>query len=135
MPIENAIAGSIEATERALAAFPRIEIERELKVAIHLDLLAIGGTEIEAVRRVLSFPPATAQCRRFLESHLSMAVIEATDSTASAARRVAELQSNDAAAIASARAGEHYGLAALAQSIEDEAENWTRFVVIRRSRA
>jgi prephenate dehydratase len=133
VPIENAITGRIEATEQALARFPQIAVERELTVAVHLDLLAMEGTEIGAIRRLVSFSPATAQCRRFLQTRLPEVEIEEAASTAFAARRVADLASTDTGAIASARAGEVYGLATLARSIEDDPGNWTRFAVVGRS--
>jgi prephenate dehydratase len=131
--VENAIAGRIEATELELATHPQVVIERELEIPVHLDLLAVPGTQLVSVRRVLSFPAAAAQCRRFLNKRLPQAVIEAANSTAFAAQRVAQLGSVEAAAIASARAGDLYGLRALARSIEDEPGNWTRFALIRRA--
>ena len=89
VPLENAVAGRIEATERAIAGASRLVIEREITIAVHLDLLGIAGAELDSIRRVLSFPAATAQCRRFLDERLPAAVIESADSTSSAARRVA----------------------------------------------
>lgn len=135
VPVENLTAGSIEATASALADFPAVVIERELTLAVQFHLLAVEGSEIGAIRRVLSFPQATAQCRRFLEARLPAAEIETADSTASSARRVAERGSKDTAAIASARAAELYGLEILARSIEDEPENWTRFAVLGLARS
>ncbi len=131
VPLENAVAGRIEATERAIAGASRLVIEREITIAVHLDLLGIAGAELDSIRRVLSFPAATAQCRRFLDERLPAAVIESADSTSSAARRVAALASNDVAAIASRRAGDLYGLGVLAPTIENDPGNWTRFAVVR----
>lgn len=133
VPLENAISGRIESTERSLAEASRIVIEREITIAVHLDLLGITGADLDSIRRVFSVPAATAQCRHFLDERLPAAVIEAADSTSSAARRVAALASNDAAAIASSRAGGLYGLEVLAPSIEDDPGNWTRFAVVRRA--
>jgi prephenate dehydratase len=131
VPTENAIGGRVDATALALERFPRLVVEREFTIAVHLDLLAVKGAELDAIRRVVSFAPATAQCGRFLRERLPAATIEETDSTSAAARRVADEASTGAAAIASERAGELYGLVPLARSIEDDPGNWTRFAVLK----
>ena len=133
VPTENAIAGRIEATAQALERFPRVVVEREITLAVHFDLLAVDGTEPDTMRRVVSFPPATAQCGHFLRARVPAVTIEEADSTSSAARRVAEDASPYTAAIASARAGDLYGLVALVRSIEDDPGNWTRFVILSSS--
>ncbi len=134
LPVENAISGIVGESTRALADAPELAVERELVIPVHLELLAARGASLGSVRRVLSFPVATAQCRRFLDERLPYAEIEATNSTSEAARRVTEIGSDDTAAIASSRAGKRHGLVVLASSIEDSAENWTRFVLVRRIR-
>ncbi len=133
VPTENAIAGRIRSTAQTLERFPQIVVESEFTLAVHLDLLAVDGTEADAIRRVVSFPPATAQCFHFLRARLPGVTIEEADSTSSAAHRVAEDASPDVAAIASARAGDLYGLVVLARSIEDDPDNWTRFAILRSS--
>ncbi|MGB9111746.1 MAG: prephenate dehydratase domain-containing protein, partial [Acidimicrobiales bacterium] len=81
VPTENAIAGRIEATAQALERFPRVVVEREITLAVHFDLLAVDGTEPDAIRRVVSFPPATAQCGHFLRARVPAVTIEEADST------------------------------------------------------
>jgi prephenate dehydratase len=83
------------------------------------------------LKRVYSHPQALAQCERFLLT-LSGVEIIATYDTAGSAKMVADAGSTDAAAIASARAGEVFGLTPLTSSIQDFDDNITRFLVIGR---
>ena len=81
--------------------------------------------------RVYSHPQALAQCERFLRTLTGVEII-ATYDTAGSAKLVADERLADAAAIASARAGEVFGLVPLASSIQDFNDNLTRFLVIGR---
>lgn len=130
--IENAIEGSVTATVDTLAFDTDLLIQRETVMAVQLNLLAPPGTQLEDVRRVLSIPVASAQCRGFLRSNLPGVEQVAANSTAEAAERVAAEADGVTAAIAPARAGEVYGLEALATDIEDHPENRTRFVAVAR---
>jgi prephenate dehydratase len=92
-------------------------------------LLALPGISIDRLRRVYSHPQALAQCERFLRTLKGVDII-ATYDTAGSAKMVADERLEDAAAIASARAGEVFGLTALASSIQDFDDNVTRFLVV-----
>jgi prephenate dehydratase len=81
------------------------------------------------VKRVLSHPQPFGQCSRFLRDNLPGASLEPTHSTADAARKVAAGEPG-AAAIGAAAAASRYGLAVLAESIQDVDENVTRFVLL-----
>jgi len=81
------------------------------------------------LRRVLSHPQALAQCSRFLDSLENVELVAFVD-TAASAREVSLSDDLSQAAIASAEAGEIYGLTVLREAIADQEENWTRFVVI-----
>jgi chorismate mutase/prephenate dehydratase len=94
------------------------------------NLLAKPGTDITAIRRVLSHPQGFEQCRQFLSQHQWEQV--AVGDTAGAAERVSASTESGEAAIASLAAAEHFGLVALAEGIEDNPRNFTRFVVIGR---
>ena len=94
-------------------------------------LLALPGASMDRLRRVYSHPQALAQCERFLRTLTGVEII-ATYDTAGSAKLVADERLEDAAAIASARAGEVFGLIALASSIQDFSDNITRFIVIGR---
>ncbi len=129
LPIENSIEGSVGATLDLLVHEPGPLIRRELVLPVRQHLLARDGTRLEAIRRVLSHPQPLGQCSRFLRERLPSAALEPTHSTADAARKVAAGEA-DAAAIGSRAAAERYGLALLAESIQDSDENATRFVLL-----
>ncbi len=131
--IENMIEGSVNATLDTLAfESESLLIQREVVININLNLLVHPGVGLADIAHVRSYPVAYAQCRRYLADALGHAAIEATNSTADAARELAESGRLDTAAIAPARAGEVYGLEVLAADIEDHPENQTRFVLVGR---
>lgn len=130
--IENAIEGSVNVTLDTLAFETDLLIEREVVIAVHLNLLARPGVALSDIKTVMSFPHATAQCRGFLSRELPGVNAQATNSTADAARLLAEEGDEHTAAIGTARAAEVYGLEVLASGIEDHPENATRFVVVAR---
>ena len=103
--------------------------EVELPVVHHL--LALPGATLDGLARVYSHPQGLAQCERFLRTLKGVEVI-ATYDTAGSAKMVADSGALDAAAIASQRAGEVFGLTSLASSIQDFDDNITRFIVIGR---
>jgi prephenate dehydratase len=128
LPIENSVGGSIHRNFDLLLEHHLLIVgEAELPVVHHL--LALPGTTMEQVRRIYSHPQALAQCDRFLRAQKGVEVI-ATYDTAGSAKLIADDQLRDAAAIASARAAEVFGLHALHSSIQDYAHNVTRFLVI-----
>lgn len=128
--IENMIEGSVNATIDTLAFDADLLIQREVVININLNLLVQPGVRPEEIKTVRSFPMAYAQCRRFLRDKLSWATVEATNSTADAARELAESQQRDTAAIAPQRAADVYELETLAADIEDHPDNQTRFVLV-----
>jgi prephenate dehydratase len=97
---------------------------------VRLCLLALPGTRIADIGEARSHPVALAQCRRFLAATPGIRPVAVHD-TAGAAAEVARLGDPALAAIASAEAGERYGLVSLAAGIQDRADNQTRFFVIR----
>jgi prephenate dehydratase len=129
LPIENSIEGSVGATLDLLVGEPGPLIRRELLLPVRQHLLARAGTRLEEVVRVLSHPQPFGQCSRFLHERLPGATLEPTHSTADAARKVAAGEAG-AAAIGSRAAAARYGLALLAESIQDVDENVTRFVLL-----
>jgi prephenate dehydratase len=129
LPIENSIEGSIGATLDLLAHDPGPLIRREINLPVRQQLLARPGTSLADVRRVVSHPQPLGQCSRFLREKLPGAALEPAHSTADAARKVAAGEP-DAAAIGSRLAAERFGLAILAESIQDVDENVTRFVLL-----
>ena len=131
--IENMIEGSVNATLDTLAfESDELLIQREVVMGINLNLLVQPGVSLADINHVRSHPVAYAQCRRFLADQLPHAAIEATNSTADAARELAHAGRRDTAAIAPARSAEVYDLELLATNIEDHSENQTRFVLVGR---
>lgn len=131
--IENMIEGSVNATLDTLAfESDELLIQREAVMNVNLNLMAQPGVGLDDIVHVRSYPVAYAQCRRYLQDHLPQATIEATNSTADAARELAESGRTDTAAIAPARSAEVYGLDVIATHIEDHPENQTRFVLVGR---
>ena len=131
IPIENSLAGSVVEHYDLLLAHD-VSVESESLLRIRHNLIAVPGATLERIRQVYSHPIALAQCRLFFENH---SAIEATPfyDTAGSVKRLMELRDRSAAAIASAQAAVYYGGEVLLSGIEDDAENYTRFFVIRRS--
>jgi prephenate dehydratase len=128
LPIENSVVGSI-AQNFDLIAESGLAIVGEVVSTVHHCLLGVPGASRAAVRRVLSHPVALAQCERFLRSLAGVEVVAFYD-TAGAAAEVARQGDRSLAAIAGALAAARYGLAILAERIEDEPHNQTRFLLV-----
>lgn len=133
VPVENAIEGTVNATVDTMAFDVDVMIQRELLEPVSFHLLVRPGASIAGIKKVVSIPVASAQCRTWLREHLPEVDYVAANSTAEAAETVASLQDPSVAAIANLRAGQVYGLESAAADIEDHPENQTRFVVVARS--
>jgi len=135
VPIENSIEGSVNVTLDTLAfGAADAQIVAEVIRPIRHALLALAGTSIDRITEVVSHPHATSQCREYLSRALPSARIHAANSTAEAAREVAERADGAWAAIGTPLAAELYGLTVVAGDIEDRSENETRFVLVGRAR-
>ncbi len=130
--IENMIEGAVNATIDTLAFDAQLLIQREVVMNVNLNLLVHAGVTLDDIEHVRSIPVAYAQCRTYLADNLPKAAIEATNSTADAARELAESGRTDTAAIAPQRSAEVYGLEILQADVEDHPENQTRFVLVGR---
>jgi prephenate dehydratase len=129
LPIENSLEGAIGQVLDLLVHRPGPTIRREVFLPVRQHLLAPPGTRLADVSRVLSHPQPFGQCTRFLRERLPGARLEPTHSTADAAVQVAKGLAG-AAAIGSRAAAGRYGLQIIAESIQDSAENVTRFVLV-----
>jgi prephenate dehydratase len=128
LPIENSIGGSIHRNYDLLLE-RTLPIVGEVELPVIHHLLALPGATLAGLRRVYSHPQGLAQCERFLRT-LTQVEIIATYDTAGSAKMVADAGLTDAGAIASARAGEVFGLTSLAASVQDFDDNITRFLVV-----
>jgi len=128
LPIENSIGGSIHRNYDLLLE-RNLPIVGEVELPVVHHLLALPGATLDGLRRVYSHPQGLAQCERFLRALTNVEII-ATYDTAGSAKMVADAKMLDAGAIASARAGEVFGLLSLAASVQDFDDNVTRFLVV-----
>lgn len=132
MAIENSINGSVAETLDILIHETMLQIQSELVLPIEHNLVAQPGTRADLVKVIYSHPQALGQCRKFIERCFPKAQVEAALSTAEAVELA--IKRDDAAAIATARAAELYGAEILARSIQDTANNVTRFLVLGRGK-
>ena len=132
VPIENAIEGTVNLSQDALAFTHQLLIQREVVLDVEQCLMARPGTGVGDVTQVLSIPVATAQCQAFLSERLPGAELRAANSTAEAARLVGTSEAAGVAAIGPEIAAKLYGLDVIARDIADHDGNQTRFVVVAR---
>ncbi|XP_047310177.1 arogenate dehydratase/prephenate dehydratase 1, chloroplastic-like [Impatiens glandulifera] len=129
LPIENSVGGSIHRNYDLLLRH-RLHIVGEVQLVINHCLLALPGVRKEELKRVFSHPQALAQCEMTLTK---LGIVRVNhDDTAGAAQAVAANGQRDTGAVASARAAEIYGLDIVAQRIQDNSENVTRFLILAR---
>ncbi|KAL5581177.1 hypothetical protein UlMin_013619 [Ulmus minor] len=129
LPIENSLGGSIHRNYDLLLRHS-LHIVGEVKFAVRHCLLANHGVQLQDLKRVLSHQQALAQCEHTLTKW--GLVREAVDDTAGAAKHVAFHKLTDTGAVASSAAGMIYGLNILAQDIQDDSDNVTRFLMLAR---
>ena len=130
LPIENSLHGSV-AEHYDLLLELNVRIERESLLRIRHNLIAAPGVSLDQIRRVISHPVALSQCRKFLASHPQFEVMPFYD-TAGSVKYVMEQGLRDVAGIAPQLAAVQYGAEIVLASIEDNAQNFTRFHLIRR---
>ncbi|KAL0647220.1 hypothetical protein Bca4012_045511 [Brassica carinata] len=131
LPVENSLGGSIHRNYDLLLRH-RLHIVGEVQIPVHHCLLALPGVRPDCITRVISHPQALAQTEGSLNKLTPRAAIEAFHDTAAAAEYIASNNLHDMAAVASARAAELYGLQILADGIQDDAGNVTRFLMLAR---
>lgn len=127
VPIENSIEGSVNQTYDLFLDY-NLKVCGEIVLKIAHCLIAHPGIQLNSIKTVYSHPQALAQCRKFLEQ-LGCRLISTFD-TAGSVKMIKDERLMDAAAIASERAAEIYGMRTLAQEIGDTPNNYTRFFVL-----
>ena len=131
VPIENSLEGSVTFTLDLLIRETELSIYQEVVLPINHFLMANPGTSMADIEVVYSHPQSLAQCREFLEKCLPKAQQMASLSNSAAVTDMKE-SSAAAAAIASQRAAELYGVEVIGRNIQDVANNVTRFAVLAR---
>jgi prephenate dehydratase len=130
VPIENSLAGSIHENYDRLWASP-LHIVAETQLRIRHCLIARPGASVASIRRVASHPVALAQCRRFFADHKDIEAVAAYD-TAGSVKDLLRDGPATHAAIASSLAASLYGGEILLDGIEDDPQNYTRFLMLSR---
>jgi prephenate dehydratase len=133
LPVENTVFGSVPEVLDGLvnhADRSGLRVTAERWERVELALMALPGTALSEVRSVHSHPQALGQAAAWLNEHLPGAARLPDPDTAGAAARIAREGRGEAAAIASRRAAELYGLTVLAPNVEDDARNYTRFLLV-----
>jgi prephenate dehydratase len=133
LPIENSLHGSVAEHYDLLLELP-VRIERESLLRIRHNVIAMPGVKLAEVRKVMSHPVALSQCRRFLAAHPEIEVVPFYD-TAGSVKHLMKAGLREVAGIAPELAAREYGGEVLVPGVEDHAENYTRFHLLRREDA
>lgn len=131
MAIENSISGTILDNLELIRKYD-LQISAEIYLRIKQNLGAVKGATFETIREVTSHYMALNQCRNYFEKYEHINLVESTD-TALSIKEVAEKGTLEYAAIGSKLAIEYYGLEMLAEGIETNKENYTRFVIVSKN--
>ena len=129
IPIENSLFGSVHTNYDLLREHP-VHIRGELKLRVRHHLMALPGTGLSDVAVIVSHPQALGQCREFIAANVPDAEIVPAYDTAGSAKTISENRIEKRAAIASKAAADEYGLEILAEGIESNHENYTRFLLL-----
>jgi prephenate dehydratase len=133
LPIENSLHGSVAEHYDLLLELP-VRIDRESLLRIRHNVIGMPGVKLAEVRKVMSHPVALSQCRRFLAAHPELEVVPFYD-TAGSVKHLMEAGLREVAGIAPQLAAEEYGGEVVVSGVEDHAENYTRFHLLRREDA
>lgn len=127
-PVENSLAGSVVRVYDLLLQ-SSLGIVAETILPIEHHVIGCAGSTLEGLRAVASHPMALAQCERFFSSHPNLKRVPAED-TAGSVREVLANGDKTCAGIAGRRAAEQYGGIILTENVQDNPENYTRFVLL-----
>ena len=127
-PVENTIAGVVQPSVDLMQS-SSLAVLDEVVIKIEQHLIGCDGANFDAIETVQSHPVALAQCSRFFENNPQLQPVTADD-TAGSVAEVVRLRDPKRAAIAGQRAAEIYGGSIIRKSIQDQTENYTRFVLL-----
>jgi prephenate dehydratase len=130
-PIENSLAGSVHRSFDLLVD-SQLNILAEVIIPIAHNLIAVKGSSFDEIAFVESHPVALAQCEQFFSANTRLKRV-VTEDTAGSVRAVVRAGDRTRAAIAGRRAAEIYGGAILREHLEDNSENYTRFLLLSAS--
>ena len=127
-PVENTIAGLVHPSVDLMRS-SSLAVLDEVVIKIEQHLIGCAGASFDAIETVQSHPVALAQCSRFFENNPQLQRIIADD-TAGSVADVVRLRDPKRAAVAGQRAAEIYGGSIIRKSIQDQTENYTRFILL-----
>ena len=130
LPFENSSAGIVAENYDLLKEYGYY-IVGEQKIKINHCILGLQGVDFSDIKKIYSHPQALAQCSKYLEKHREWEVIPEKN-TAMAAKKVEEDADSSQAAIASSMTAELYGLQILAEGVQNNNSNETRFIIVSR---
>lgn len=130
IPQENTIGGAVTDYVDVLIATPDVSVAGEVELTINQNLLVLPGTSLDEITTVYSHKQGITQGQEWLEANLPDAEVIEVSSTAEGARMVSEGGDPSCAAIASAGCADVYDLEVLAQAIQNNDNNRTRFYVL-----
>lgn len=126
--IENSLAGSI-LPNYSLLLESNMKVIGEIYLRIRQNLVALPGQKLSDIKEVYSHPMALLQCQQFFEEYPEIKLIDSID-TALSAKKIAEENLRGIGAIASKLAAVKYNLGVIAESIETNKSNYTRFLIL-----
>lgn len=127
-PVENTIAGVVQPSVDLLQ-LSSLKVIDEIQIKVEQHLIGCPGTSLNTIETVQSHPVALAQCSRFFQTHPKLKSVIADD-TAGSVAEVVRRGDPKLAAIAGQRAADYYGGSIICKSIQDEANNYTRFLLL-----
>ena len=130
-PVENSIAGVVQPSVDLMRS-SSLAVVDEVEIKIEQHLIGCPGGTFETIETVQSHPVAIAQCTRFFEANPQLKSVTADD-TAGSVAEIVRLNDTTRAAIAGQRAAAIYGASIIRRSIQDQTENYTRFVLLSAS--
>lgn len=131
IPLENSTAGSVNKVYDLMQKHD-FKIVRSIRLKVDHNLLVKPGTKIEDIKEIYSHEQAISQCAAYLQKFKGVKIIPC-ENTAVAAKRVAESDSGDVAALSSRPCMKLYGLECLEESVQDMGNNYTRFICISKN--
>ncbi len=131
--VENSLYGSINETYDLLQKYDTW-IVGEVYEHVSFGLFSVAGAKLDGITDVYSQAPALGECREYLANEVSWATQHEVYDTAAAAKMVADADSPKKAAISSYKAAQLYNLVPVADNIEDNPHNYTRFVLLSKHR-
>ena len=133
VPIENSLDGSVNTTLDTLAFNSELFICGEYTMKVTENLMALPDTKISDIKRIISHPQPIGQSAAMINQQFPNVQIEYTNSTAAAAKQICDTQDKSTATIGPAACAELYGLKILIPECNDEKNNATRFVELKKT--